>query len=266
MKKISEFAMLCGTSAKTLRFYEKIGLLKASYVDPENGYRYYNENQENQYEKITVFKEIGFTLEEIKKDVLLADDAHILATLRQKEGELQKALKICAEQIACYENSLQNISQEESCGITLRRDNNEGKIVVSDGSVIRTFTCASDRMDTCAKVIQDLFCVPDYVNLSLSHIPVFDEDRSVLVQVLEGTKEEILSTDYGTMFDKSANIPAVSTVLMAITMAHETTTEEIKRIVSKCISQYSDSCAAIWGVRFDDRSGELVKVCTIGVY
>lgn len=88
----------------------------------------------------------------------------------------------------------------------------------------------------------------------------------VLIWVLEGTKEEILSTDYGTMFDKSANIPAVSTVLMAITMAHETTTEEIKRIVSKCLSPYSDSCAAIWGVCFDARREEPVKVCTIGVY
>ena len=37
MKKIREFAVLCGTTPKTLRFYDKIGLLEASYIDPENG-------------------------------------------------------------------------------------------------------------------------------------------------------------------------------------------------------------------------------------
>ena len=74
MKKISEFAKLCGTSSKTLRFYEKVGLLKAAYTNSENGYRYYDDEQYCQYKLITVFKEIGFTLDEMPKQLRERND------------------------------------------------------------------------------------------------------------------------------------------------------------------------------------------------
>lgn len=266
MKKISEFATLCGTSPKTLRFYERIGLLKATYTNPENGYRYYNDEQEREYELITVFKELGFTLEEIKNNILHADDSHILEILRQKEEELQKAQKICAEQIEYYERKPKNISDDGNRSITLQRYNTERKIVVSDGTVTRTFTCPSDGMDICAEAIKELFCVPEYVNLSLSDIPATEEDRTVLVQVMEGTKEEILSADFRTLFGESAHISDISSVLMAMKVCQETDIDDINRIMSKCMSLFSENCAALWGASFDFQCGNRVKVYIIGMY
>lgn len=70
MKKIREFATLCGTTEKTIRYYDRIGLLEARYTDPENGYRYYSDEQKHNYTVIRLFQEMGFTLEEIKNELI----------------------------------------------------------------------------------------------------------------------------------------------------------------------------------------------------
>ena len=38
--QIKEFAELTGVSVRTLHYYDEIGLLKPSYVDEQNGYRF----------------------------------------------------------------------------------------------------------------------------------------------------------------------------------------------------------------------------------
>ena len=266
MKKISEFAKLCGTSSKTLRFYEKVGLLKAAYTNSENGYRYYDDEQYCQYKLITVFKEIGFTLDEIKNDVLSADNTRVLEILRKREAELQKLLKICGEQIAYYEGKQKNISNDGKRNVILQRYDTERKIVVSDGIATRAFDCPFDMMDICTEVIRALFCVPEYVNLSLSDIPATKEDQTVLVQVLEGTWEEILSADCDTLFDDSAHISDISTVLMAIKSYKKTDIDDIQMIVSKCLSPFSENCSALWGTSFDYTDENQVKIYIIGIY
>jgi len=62
MKKIKDFARLCQTTEKTLRFYDRIGVLKAGYTDPKNGYRYYGADQAEQYLRIHDLKTVGFSL------------------------------------------------------------------------------------------------------------------------------------------------------------------------------------------------------------
>ena len=63
--KIKEFSLLCGVTVKTLRHYEKIGLIRPSEVDEWTGYRYYNVSQMQNMANIRTLKEIGFSLEEI---------------------------------------------------------------------------------------------------------------------------------------------------------------------------------------------------------
>ena len=41
MLSIGEFSKICQVSAKTLRYYDEIGLLRPEEINPENGYRYY---------------------------------------------------------------------------------------------------------------------------------------------------------------------------------------------------------------------------------
>ncbi|MDR3595870.1 MerR family transcriptional regulator [Clostridium sp.] len=64
--KISEFAKRSGVTMKTLRHYDKIGLLQPS-AKTEVGYRIYSDEDFIKLQQITTLKFIGLSLEEIKQ-------------------------------------------------------------------------------------------------------------------------------------------------------------------------------------------------------
>lgn len=63
---INELAKLAGISTRTLRYYDKQGLLKARR-NPENNYRYYEESEVDQLQKILFLKLFNLPLEQIKQ-------------------------------------------------------------------------------------------------------------------------------------------------------------------------------------------------------
>ena len=65
MFSIGEFSKLCMVTTKTLRHYDSIGLLKPSYLNEQNGYRYYSTTQLTDMMFILRLKEYGFSLVEI---------------------------------------------------------------------------------------------------------------------------------------------------------------------------------------------------------
>lgn len=65
--KIGDFAKLLNTSVRTLRYYNSLGLLIPVEIDVFTGYRYYDDKQINDFNKIKLLQEAGFSLEEIKK-------------------------------------------------------------------------------------------------------------------------------------------------------------------------------------------------------
>lgn len=73
---IGEIAQLCAISTKTLRHYDKIGLLKPIQLHPENGYRLYSRKQIAQLHVIKRLQELGCSLEELK-ELLQIDQQHI---------------------------------------------------------------------------------------------------------------------------------------------------------------------------------------------
>lgn len=62
---IGEFSKLCGVTVKTLRHYEKTGLLKPEEVDQWSGYRYYTVSQMQVMMRIRALKDLGLSLDEI---------------------------------------------------------------------------------------------------------------------------------------------------------------------------------------------------------
>ena len=64
--RIGDFSNIVGISVKTIRFYEEKGLIKPAYIDKYTGYRYYDEKNIEQILMILQYKNMGFTLEEIK--------------------------------------------------------------------------------------------------------------------------------------------------------------------------------------------------------
>lgn len=93
MYKIGEMAKKVDLTIKTLRYYDKFGILKPSYVDKFTGYRYYTDDDVLKCEYIKLLKSLDYTLKEINDNSFgLSRDA---IDKKQKEMELKiEELKI----------------------------------------------------------------------------------------------------------------------------------------------------------------------------
>ncbi len=94
MITIQGFSRLCGCNTQTLRYYDRIGLLKPAKVDEWTGYRYYEEEQAMLFVRIKNLQQADFSIEEIKA-LLPGDDDHLMAAFERKiEQQKQKLEKI----------------------------------------------------------------------------------------------------------------------------------------------------------------------------
>ena len=59
MMKIGEMARFNRVSITTLRLYDKVGILRPCYTDPETNYRYYSIHQKARLDMIQYMKELG---------------------------------------------------------------------------------------------------------------------------------------------------------------------------------------------------------------
>ncbi len=89
---IKEFSNLCGCNPQTIRYYDRMNLLKPVKVDDWTGYRYYDEDQALDYVKIKNLQTAGFTIDEIK-ELLCADDETIYDAFSKKINEQEKLLQ-----------------------------------------------------------------------------------------------------------------------------------------------------------------------------
>lgn len=92
MIKIGDFAKVCNVSARTLRYYDDEGVLKADFVDEVTGYRFYSPEAVEKYKKLVFYKELGFSLQEIKK-LLTATEEEEKEMLKKKKGTLLSSVQ-----------------------------------------------------------------------------------------------------------------------------------------------------------------------------
>lgn len=99
--KIREFARLTGVSVRTLHFYDEIGLLKPSSVDEQNGYRFYDEQTLMRMQEILFYRELNFSLKEIRmilsspdydKQNALKEQKHLLTLKKERLERIISAL------------------------------------------------------------------------------------------------------------------------------------------------------------------------------
>lgn len=89
MKSVKQVTALTGISARTLQYYDEIGLLKPSELTT-GGYRLYNDDALQKLQQILFFKELGFKLKEINELISKPDFDKITAFKKQKELFLLK--------------------------------------------------------------------------------------------------------------------------------------------------------------------------------
>ena len=88
MLRIGDFSQLAQITVRTLRLYDEMGLLKPAHTDQFTEYRYYSVEQLPRLNRILALKDLGLSLDQIKRvvveDVPLADLQAMLAR-RQTE-------------------------------------------------------------------------------------------------------------------------------------------------------------------------------------
>lgn len=64
---IKQFSQLCRSTPRTLRFYERYGLIRPAFIDPVTKYRYYNPYQAREFFKVKLLQNFHIPLREIHK-------------------------------------------------------------------------------------------------------------------------------------------------------------------------------------------------------
>lgn len=95
---VGQTARLLGITAKTLRYYETIGLVLPAYINTETGYRYYTSRQFQRIDRIKYLQSLGFSLDEVQSSIENVDDLVVLLgkkedMLKQQRAELDRKIE-----------------------------------------------------------------------------------------------------------------------------------------------------------------------------
>ena len=85
-----EFAAKAHITKKTLRYYNEHGFLTPSYIDEENGYKYYTNKDFERLQRILLLKYLGFSLDDIKNS---EPAGSLIKSLEQQLGLVDERIK-----------------------------------------------------------------------------------------------------------------------------------------------------------------------------
>ena len=109
---IGEFSRIARVSARLLRYYDQLGLLRPEHVDRATGYRYYRASQLPDLNRILVLKELGFTLEEIARVVAeRIGAAELRGMLVARRTEIGRQMEVEAERLRQVEARIAQIDE-----------------------------------------------------------------------------------------------------------------------------------------------------------
>jgi DNA-binding transcriptional MerR regulator len=122
--KIQELAQVTGVSAKTIRYYEEIGLLPAP-ARTENNYRQYGESDVERLRLIVGARRLDLSLEEIREVLALRERREppcrvLLDRLEHKADEI-------AERIHALQQMERELRALHKLGLTFPVDDVDGK-------------------------------------------------------------------------------------------------------------------------------------------
>ena len=87
---VGEVSKITGISKDTLRFYDKIDLIKPKYTDPKNNYRYYTYDQFWSLDIITCCRSLNIPIEKIRTILGSNSNEKVLALLLEQYKEAKR--------------------------------------------------------------------------------------------------------------------------------------------------------------------------------
>ncbi len=93
--KIGDFSKLCRVPVSALRYYADISLLEPKHIDKFTGYRYYSVDQLPKLNRILALRDLGFSLEQIKKflDENVSVDT-LQGMMHMKQAEIEQEIEL----------------------------------------------------------------------------------------------------------------------------------------------------------------------------
>lgn len=126
---IGEVSKYQNISKQTLIFYDKIGLFRPAYVDPDNGYRYYSAGQIDYLDTILIMKKIGFSLNEIKTHMQHYNIDSSLTALRNQISVIDRQI----EELRLIRSRVLHRCEQMEASKTYRK--NDNTVIVEDMDV-----------------------------------------------------------------------------------------------------------------------------------
>jgi DNA-binding transcriptional MerR regulator len=121
MYRIGEFARITDVSAKTLRFYDEIGLLRPASTDPMTRYRYYAAEQLGELAAIIALKDLGLSLAEVSALSRRASRASRRTALERARTRLERAMTRTRAALAGIDAALAGPAGPDDLPVVVKR-------------------------------------------------------------------------------------------------------------------------------------------------
>lgn len=113
MFRIGEFSKIAQVPASLLRYYNDIGLFMPIESDRDTGYRYYSAQQLTQLNRILALKDLGLSLDQVKR--LVAEEVsaeEIRGMLALKKAQIEQTLEAEALRLRAVESRLIQLDRQ----------------------------------------------------------------------------------------------------------------------------------------------------------
>ena len=134
-----QFAKLANVSERTLRYYDKIGLLKPSKIK-KNGYRNYSKDDLFRLQKIILLKKLGFPLEEITI-MLVENDEGWVDTLRMQVNLVDQKIRYFSSLKETLKKAIEIVADE---GMSLKKTVDLLNLLSSDEEIVEQYRNATN--------------------------------------------------------------------------------------------------------------------------
>ncbi|WP_303791191.1 MerR family transcriptional regulator [Anaerotruncus colihominis] len=115
MFRIGEFSRLAMISIRMLRHYDKLGLLRPGYIDPDSGYRYYEAAQLCTAGRIRALRALGFGLAETSEILTRYGDADSLRCyLMQSLSRTQAQARALEARAVLLASAIEQVGKDET--------------------------------------------------------------------------------------------------------------------------------------------------------
>lgn len=154
-----EFAKRAGVTIRTIRYYDKVGLLTPTFV-AENGYRQYTDQDYIKLQKIMSLKQLGFSLEEIYP-LVIEDNQEAFANSIDLQVELinkrMHHLQLLKDSLKSTKRLVEQDQVEWNGIIELIKLSNKDELIAEDYKSTKNLDARIKLHDQCSIAEKDWF-------------------------------------------------------------------------------------------------------------